>query len=355
MAATPFPTNLFHTGTARPLTLAVPLAVLPTGDITLSVSGDASAQGWPSIPNGQKMIVTVGRGTQYETKYLLSSVSSGSTSSTLTVAAADRNYDGTPAIDCPAGTTVEHTVSATEMATVNDHMRTKLAHGSDGELLDQNSAQTLANKRLTAPVIEGGTISGASITGADIGSYRFTPVGSVLIWPSDTVPPGFLKCDGQAIAQVEYPELFAIVGANVPNLTGMFVKGGPVNRTPQGAATRTIAIENIPAHKHDVGVTASQGAHSHGGATWGAGGHNHTLSGDQQAQMGGSGRRITGGASGVFDATAGVGDHAHTINAEAPGISVSVSEQNKGSGQPLNIEPQHIVLQYIICAKPQGA
>jgi hypothetical protein len=79
------------------------------------------------------------------------------------------------------------------------------------------------------------------------------------------------------------------------------------------------------------------------------------LSGDQQAQMGGSGRRITGGASGVFDATAGVGDHAHTINAEAPGISVSVSEQNKGGGQPLNIEPQHIVLQYIICAKPQGA
>lgn len=155
MAATPYPQNLFHTGAATALTLDVDSTPEPTGDITLSVTGDASAQGWPSIPQGQKMVVTVGRNTQYEQKYLVSEVLSGSVSSNLKIFAEDRNYDGTVPRFCPAGTTVEHTVSATEMATINDHMRTKRAHGSDGDLVDTDSVQTLRNKSMSSSLAMG--------------------------------------------------------------------------------------------------------------------------------------------------------------------------------------------------------
>lgn len=151
MSATPYPQNLYHSGSAKPLTLDVALDVPPTGDITISVSDNAASKGWVAIPNGNKMVVTLGRATQYEAKYLVSSVSSGQSSSTLTVLAEDRNYDGTIPVNAPAGTVVEHTVSATEMATINDHMRTRQAHGSDGNLVDQNSAQALSNKTFATP------------------------------------------------------------------------------------------------------------------------------------------------------------------------------------------------------------
>ena len=161
MAATPYPTNLFHVGSARPLTLAVPFTADATGDLTLYVNGSTSEHGWPLIPTGQKMVVTVGRGTDAEHKQLVSSVTNGTSQSVLTVLEADRNYDGTLPINCDAGTTVEHTVSATEMATINTHMRTKLAHGSDGDLVDENSAQTLSNKTLA-------NLQGALALGNDV-------------------------------------------------------------------------------------------------------------------------------------------------------------------------------------------
>lgn len=372
MAATPYPENLFHAGTAKPLALAAALAPPASGDIAIEVTGNAAAQGWPAIPNGQKMVITVGRATQYETKYLISSVSSGQTTSTLTVLEADRNYDGTAPTTPPAGTAVEHTVSATEMATINDHMRTKLAHGSDGQLVDQNSVQTLTNK-----TINGATLNDPVLTGA-----RFTPIGAILAWPSNTIPDGFLACDGQTITAQSHPALFAIIGGTVPNLVDRFIKGGSaVNLTVQGSATKTITLENMPAHKHDVAVGASQAAHSHGGATTPSGAHDHGFSGTtggvnsgattgsvlQYATLQGGGARNVDGynpfgynAYGHTHSFSGRTDnpgnyHAHSINPEAPAITVTVTEATKGTGTPFNVEPAHIVLQYIICAKPQGA
>ena len=364
MAPTPYPQNLLHSGTAKPLLLDVALSVPPSGDIVISVAGNAASKGWPSIPIGQKIVVTIGRGTQYEAKYLVSAVSSGSTSSTLTVLAADRNYDGTLPLNAPAGTTVEHTISATEMTSVNDHMRTRSAHGADGNLIDENSTQTLTNKTLSGPVIQGAVLPGV----------RFIPVGAILMWPSDVIPTGFLKCDGQAITALAYPELVAALGGatNVPNLTDKYVKSGPVNLAAQRSHSRALAIENMPAHKHDVAVSSSQDAHSHGG-TGPVGNHSHgggtgganpeplgLQAWDQQNYYQGSGgytavRAITQRGGARWHSISGDGAHSHSITAEAPVITTSVTEATKGGGVAFNIEPQHVIMQYIICAKPQGA
>jgi len=57
------------------------------------------------------------------------------------------------------------------------------------------------------------------------------PTG-VVHWYAGSTPPagGWLECNGQAITQAEFPALFAIVGANVPDLRGEFVRGWDHNR-----------------------------------------------------------------------------------------------------------------------------
>lgn len=174
MSATPYPQNLLHSDAAQPLQLNAQVTVPPTGDMELVVAGDASAAGWPVIPPGQKMVVTVARDTAYEKKYLISSITAGTYVSTFDVAAADREYDGLQPTAAPAGSTVEHTVSAVELATVNDHMRTKRAHGSDGDLIDADSAQTLTHKTLTSPTLTSPAFAGAATSDLPMGGKKVT-------------------------------------------------------------------------------------------------------------------------------------------------------------------------------------
>ncbi len=54
------------------------------------------------------------------------------------------------------------------------------------------------------------------------------PVGTIVAWPSWTNPKDadkWLECNGQAITAAAYPALYAIVGGNVPNYSGMFLRG----------------------------------------------------------------------------------------------------------------------------------
>ncbi|MCP4651716.1 MAG: tail fiber protein, partial [PVC group bacterium] len=39
-----------------------------------------------------------------------------------------------------------------------------------------------------------------------------TPVGTILIWSTDTAPEGWLLCDGSAINRDDYADLFAVIG-----------------------------------------------------------------------------------------------------------------------------------------------
>jgi hypothetical protein len=54
------------------------------------------------------------------------------------------------------------------------------------------------------------------------------PVGTVVAWPSASHPAdaaNWLECNGQAISQAVYPELYAHTGPNVPDYRGMFLRG----------------------------------------------------------------------------------------------------------------------------------
>ncbi len=59
----------------------------------------------------------------------------------------------------------------------------------------------------------------ASIAIADVVGGN-TPVGSVLMYSSDTAPTGWLLCDGASVLRASYPALFAVIGTTYGSADG---------------------------------------------------------------------------------------------------------------------------------------
>ena len=176
-------------------------------------------------------------------------------------------------------------------------------------------------------------------TWARLGS---TPAGTVVSVASNTVPTGWLLCDGTSYQTTTYPDLaaalnYAFGGSgsnfNVPDLRG---------RVPVGKNAGTFATLGATGGAETVTLTEAQmPSHSHGGATISAGAHAHNiaLGGTQlaytqtTATAGANLGGLQSGSNGLQAASAG--DHAH-------GISASGSSQAHPNLQP------YAVLNYII-------
>lgn len=69
------------------------------------------------------------------------------------------------------------------------------------------------------------------------------PVGTVIAWPSTSWPSdanNWLECNGQAISSAVYPELVALVGSQVPDYRGIFLRGyGSQVSTHYGTVTHS--------------------------------------------------------------------------------------------------------------------
>lgn len=84
------------------------------------------------------------------------------------------------------------------------------------------------------------------------------PVGSIIPYPSNTIPNGWLLCNGQTITQAAYPALYTVLNgsggnATVPNLSGRTIVG--VNGihgllSAGGEETHVLSVNEMPAHSH---------------------------------------------------------------------------------------------------------
>ena len=50
------------------------------------------------------------------------------------------------------------------------------------------------------------------------------PIGTVIVWTKDEIPEGWLECNGQAVNQDLYPDLFVLMH-NVPDYRDRFLQG----------------------------------------------------------------------------------------------------------------------------------
>lgn len=109
-----------------------------------------------------------------------------------------------------------------------------------------------------------------------------TPIGSIIYWPSQLIPTGYLLCDGREVAINDYPELYAAIGNiggddvdagyfRLPDMRGVVAGGyhsglssssplygnfgdqvgNPTHTHTQGATGSTaLTIAQMPAHTH---------------------------------------------------------------------------------------------------------
>jgi hypothetical protein len=141
------------------------------------------------------------------------------------------------------------------------------------------------------------------------------PVGTVIMWAGQTLPPSYLLCDGSTFNAVTFPTLNTVLGGNkLPDMRGMFVKGGAApNFVQQNYKT---ALPTGSAF-----VTSTEGNHVHGGGS---------LPGnrDYGTYTAGTNNRLDGP---IYQNTQPSGNHAHSV---VGGDNVT--------------EPKHVVLVYCI-------
>jgi microcystin-dependent protein len=79
------------------------------------------------------------------------------------------------------------------------------------------------------------------------------PVGAIMAFFRSSAPPGWLQCNGQSTSG--FSALAALIGANVPDLRGEFIRGWDNGRgVDSGRVLGSSQNDMLEAHTHTVGV-----------------------------------------------------------------------------------------------------
>ena len=183
------------------------------------------------------------------------------------------NVDNTSDIDKPLSN-----AATTELAKKLD--KTSKATSTEAIAGTNNTKYTTPRSVKSAidKALEGYTPSGGGSGGDTL------PIGAILPFSSDTVPNGWLLCDGSSFSTTSYPELFDVIGTTygydddrnpkLPDLRGRVAVGKKAATSSSdtdfnelgktgGEKTHTLTIDEMPSHKH--GFQANNDFHAQSG------------------------------------------------------------------------------------------
>ena len=187
-----------------------------------------------------------------------------------------------------------------------------------------------------------------AVTRAKVTPGGFNPVGTVIWYAGSTAPAGYLKCNGDSIANgsgttqsitADFSALYAIVGSSLPDLRGEFVRGWDDGKgTDSGRSIRSTQTDQNKQHNHSGSSASSSTASTSltgsivaisesfngGGSASGvftkSGGSNAVNTPSQHSDSGDCG-------SVAFD-----GSHSHTTT-----TSVTIANEGGNESRPRNI------------------
>jgi len=178
------------------------------------------------------------------------------------------------------------------------------------------------------------TADGARIN-LGLGTF-LVPTGSLIMWPSNTIPSDWKLCNGAAISRVTFSTLFSLLGTTFGAGDGSTTFNLPnyKNRMPYGAdavvvgATGGSADAILVSHTHTATTTVTDP------------GHTHTLTPNSVLGTSTAGNSLAIAAGRALEGT--------TLTTSTTGITVSTSNSTEGvSGTNANLPP-YLGINFII-------
>lgn len=180
------------------------------------------------------------------------------------------------------------------------------------------------------------------------------PVGTVTAWATETVPQGWLECDGSTVSRSTYAALFGAIGTrygtgngsttfNLPNYKNQFLRGFDASGTD--AASRTDRGDGTTGA--NVGTKQSydtkQHTHTFSGNAVPDHTHNTLFHGESRGSGGAGSGVMTAGASDDSKATSAAGAH-------TPSGTISNWPTSGGN----ETRPVNVTVKWIILALPSA-
>ena len=133
---------------------------------------------------------------------------------------------------------------------------------------DQLASNAVTNAKMADNSINSDELVNNSVGLAKLATAvanSLNPVGTVIWYAGSTAPAGYLKANGEAIANgsgttqgvtADFSALYAIVGANLPDLRGEFIRGFDDGKgTDNGRLIRSTQSDDFKEHTHTASVT----------------------------------------------------------------------------------------------------
>lgn len=157
------------------------------------------------------------------------------------------------------------------------------------------------------------------------------PTGTIVAFAGQeaNIPKGWVLCDGRSLTTIENSKnLIALIGNNVPNLQGMFLRGTGTSAVNNQAGPTLGNTQDDAFESHTItGTAAGAGAHSHELKIDNGGGEE---SKGWRDNMVNSPDGPTNGWVNYSSYTEGVGNHTHTVSGSADGGANETRPVNYG-------------------------
>ena len=137
---------------------------------------------------------------------------------------------------------------------------------------DAVTIDKLADNAIDTAQIANDAVDPTKINQTTQAGYGFVPAGTIIWYGGSSAPVGYLKCNGDSIpngsgtvqgVSSDFAVLYAVVGANVPDLRGEFIRALDDGRNvDQNRGIRTAQTHLSESHNH-VATTGTDGAHTH--------------------------------------------------------------------------------------------
>lgn len=155
---------------------------------------------------------------------------------------------------------------------VNDSVTDdKMANDAIDTAMIKDNAVTIA--KMADNSVGTNEIVNNAVTRAKVTPGGFNPVGTVIWYAGSTAPAGYLKANGDAIANgsgttqsitADFSELYAIVGSTLPDLRGEFVRGWDDGKgTDSGRSIRSAQSDQNKEHDHTATSNVTDPGHTH--------------------------------------------------------------------------------------------